>query len=105
MPPRSPPARVSEIAFARNSAEAASAAATGAIPVTANPLHIGTKNAAAPAGDFFSGVIDEVRLYDRALSATEIAQLAQPILINFQLAGVSTPAAWKRPSLTMRSTA
>ena len=30
-----------------------------------------------PGGNFFSGTLDELRLYDRALSATEIRQLAR----------------------------
>jgi hypothetical protein len=30
------------------------------------------------AGGFFDGLIDDVRIYDRALSATEVASLAQP---------------------------
>ena len=39
-------------------------------------LYIGTGKAMAP-GTYFSGLIDDVRIYRRALSADEIAVLAQ----------------------------
>jgi hypothetical protein len=39
-------------------------------------LHIGAGKTLS-AGTFFSGLIDDVRIYDRALSAEEIAALAQ----------------------------
>ncbi|MHC4508942.1 MAG: Kelch repeat-containing protein [Planctomycetota bacterium] len=41
-----------------------------------NGLNIGTGNAMAP-GTFFSGLIDDVRIYNRALSADEIAAMAR----------------------------
>jgi hypothetical protein len=44
-------------------------ATTGAMPNTANPLRIGGN---AIWGEYFSGLIDEVRVYNRALTATEI---------------------------------
>jgi fibronectin type 3 domain-containing protein len=50
----------------------ASLAAGGTIATTADPLAIGTKNTSATSGDFFNGLIDEVRLYSRALSVPEI---------------------------------
>jgi hypothetical protein len=40
-------------------------------PSTTQPLHIG--DYAGAAGAVFSGLIDDVRIYDRALSATEIS--------------------------------
>src|SRR5688572_6473276 len=43
-------------------AQVASVPASGAIPATTNPLFIGTKNTAAPAGDHFLGRIDDVRV-------------------------------------------
>ena len=42
---------------------------TGAMPNTANPLRIGGN---AIWGEYFSGLIDEVRVYNRALNATEL---------------------------------
>jgi len=46
-------------------------ARTGAIDVTTGPLRIGGN---VPwGGEFFAGLIDEVRVYNRALSATEVA--------------------------------
>jgi hypothetical protein len=47
----------------------ATAAKTGAIQVTGNPLRIGGDTY---SGEFFPGRIDEVRIYNRALSAGEI---------------------------------
>jgi glucose/arabinose dehydrogenase/PKD repeat protein len=44
-------------------------ATSGAMPNTANPLRIGGN---AVWGEYFAGLIDEVRVYNRALSATEL---------------------------------
>jgi Concanavalin A-like lectin/glucanases superfamily len=52
-----------------NGAQVASKAASGAMPNTANPLRIGGN---AIWGEYFSGLIDEVRVYNRALSAAEV---------------------------------
>jgi hypothetical protein len=52
------------------------AAPIGAIAVTPNNLHIGLKRVGAPNVDAFSGVLDEVVLYDRGLNAAEVQQLA-----------------------------
>jgi glucose/arabinose dehydrogenase/fibronectin type 3 domain-containing protein len=52
-----------------NGTLASSAAAGGAVQTTTNPLWIGGNQ---PYGEFFTGVIDEARVYNRALSATEI---------------------------------
>jgi Concanavalin A-like lectin/glucanases superfamily len=56
--------------------EAGSGPASGPIKVTADPLRIGTKIPLAPAGDFWAGQLDEVLLYGRALSPSEIRALA-----------------------------
>ncbi len=53
----------------------ASAAFTGVIATTTDPLTIGTKNGSTTAGDFFNGYIDDVRIYNRSLSASEVAIL------------------------------
>jgi glucose/arabinose dehydrogenase/chitodextrinase len=52
-----------------NGAEAANHARSGAMQNTGAPLRIGGN---APYGEFFLGRIDEVRVYNRALSAAEI---------------------------------
>jgi hypothetical protein len=53
-------------------------ARTGAIVAEDGPLHIGGNE--VWGGEWFSGLIDEVRIYNRALSATEIAaDIATPI--------------------------
>jgi glucose/arabinose dehydrogenase/PKD repeat protein len=52
-----------------NGSLAATKAATGPMPNTANPLRIGGNTV---WGDYFSGLIDEVRVYNRALSEAEV---------------------------------
>jgi fibronectin type 3 domain-containing protein len=52
-----------------NGAMAASKAVVGALPSTADPLRIGGNGV---WGEWFDGLIDEVRVYDRALTAAEI---------------------------------
>lgn len=51
-----------------NGAQVASRAQTGAILTSTNPLRIGSNS----FGEYFQGRIDEVRVYNRALSAIEI---------------------------------
>ncbi|HVQ58803.1 MAG TPA: LamG-like jellyroll fold domain-containing protein [Solirubrobacterales bacterium] len=53
-----------------NGTQVATKAATGAMPNTANPLRIGGNSV---WGEYFSGLVDEVRVYNRALTAGEIA--------------------------------
>jgi glucose/arabinose dehydrogenase/PKD repeat protein len=53
-----------------NGSEVSSKAQTGPIPATTGPLKIGGN---AVWGEWFAGLIDEVRLYNRALTAGEIA--------------------------------
>ncbi|HEY6730298.1 MAG TPA: LamG-like jellyroll fold domain-containing protein [Solirubrobacterales bacterium] len=55
--------------FYVNGALVTTKATSGAMPNTANPLRIGGN---AIWGEYFSGLIDEVRVYNRALSAAEI---------------------------------
>jgi hypothetical protein len=45
---------------------------TGQLGVSDGTLCIGTKHETAPAGDEFNGMLDDVRIYNRALSASEI---------------------------------
>ncbi len=52
-----------------NGTQVATRATTGTIQVTSNPLWIGGNQ---PYGEYFTGLIDEVRVYDRALTATDI---------------------------------
>jgi glucose/arabinose dehydrogenase/fibronectin type 3 domain-containing protein len=52
-----------------NGALVNSAATTGAIDASANPLWIGGNS---PYGEYFTGVIDEAQVYSRALSAAEL---------------------------------
>ncbi|QWV93274.1 chitobiase/beta-hexosaminidase C-terminal domain-containing protein [Geomonas oryzisoli] len=50
----------------------ATTAKTGAIGYSTLPLRIGTSN--VYAGQFFKGLIDEVRVYNRALTASEVQE-------------------------------
>jgi glucose/arabinose dehydrogenase/chitodextrinase len=52
-----------------NGVQVATAPAVGIIASTTNPLWIGGNN---PFGEYFQGLIDDARIYDRALSTTEI---------------------------------
>ena len=52
-----------------NGTQVASRATTGAIQTTDNPLWIGGNS---PYGEYFTGLIDEVRVYNRALTQAEI---------------------------------
>jgi hypothetical protein len=47
----------------------------GNLPATNSALYIGTKRSGAPAGDYFAGLLSDVRLYDRALTAGEVEHL------------------------------
>jgi hypothetical protein len=55
-----------------NGAQVASRALSGRLPISAGPLKIGGNSV---WGEYFRGTIDEVRVYNRALSAVEIATL------------------------------
>ena len=56
----------------------ATKAQTGAIAAANQPLRIGGNNV---SGEFFQGLIDEVRIYNRALSAAEItADMTTPVV-------------------------
>ena len=60
-----------------NGTQVATPAATGAIQTSANPLWIGGNT---PYGEYFQGLIDEVRVYNRALTQAEIqADMNTPI--------------------------
>ena len=61
-----------------NGTQVATRAATGAIQTTNNPLWIGGNS---PYGEYFQGLIDEVRVYDRALPQADIqADMNSPVL-------------------------
>ena len=52
-----------------NGTQVATRAQTGAMQTTSNPLWIGGNQ---PYGEFFNGLIDEVRVYNRALTQSEV---------------------------------
>ncbi len=55
-----------------NGVQQSSLAATGTIATTTDPLAIAKKNGSTVNGDFFDGKLDDVRVYNRALSAAEV---------------------------------
>jgi hypothetical protein len=52
-----------------NGTQVATRSVGGTIQSSTNPLWIGGNQ---PYGEYFTGLIDEVRVYSRALSATEV---------------------------------
>ncbi len=62
-----------------NGALVASRPQAGAVVTAPNPLHIGGDSI---WGEYFSGIIDEVRIYNRALSQAEIQSDMTPILVT-----------------------
>ena len=76
-----------------NGTQVAGVAATGSIAVNTLPVWIGANN---PNGEYFNGVIDEVRIYNRALSVTEIqTDMTTPV------EGAAAPSAPLAPTLTV----
>ena len=74
--------------FYLNGAEVASKAVSGAVG-TSNTWRIGAYGSVP--GGFFDGVIDEIRVYDRALGAAEVqADMSQPL-------GITDPGAPTTP--------
>ncbi len=61
----------SVLKFFRNGVEVASAPASGSLPPTTGSLQI----AASQFGEYFRGLIDDVRVYNRALSSAEIQSI------------------------------
>jgi hypothetical protein len=59
-----------------NGVQQISRGAGGTINTTGDPLYIATKNSGAPTGDRFNGRLDDVRIYNRALSASEVAVIS-----------------------------
>lgn len=63
-----------------NGVQVGSRAQTGTLDVSANPLRIGGNT--VWANEYFQGLIDEVRIYNRALSQTEIAKVSQEPVVQ-----------------------
>jgi fibronectin type 3 domain-containing protein len=57
-----------------------SVAAKGTNATTGDALVIGAKNGSGTAGDYCQGMLDDVRVYNRALSAAEISIVMAPLL-------------------------
>jgi len=77
-----------------NGAQVASAARGGVLETNSNPLRIGGN---VPYGEYFLGRLDEVRVYNRALSQTELqSDMATPV-------GGSAPSDTSPPVVTITS--
>ena len=77
-----------------NGAQVASAAAAGSIQTSTMPLRIGGNSI---WGEYFKGAIDEVRIYNRALTAAEIqADMTTPVggvvPVTYNISGTITPS-------------
>lgn len=83
-----------------NGVEVASTPQTGKLAISPDPLRIGGD---AIWGEHFSGLIDEVRVYNRALSASDIRNdMLSPV--SALLAGVSVAVAPSAVTLTASAT-
>jgi transcriptional regulator CtsR len=71
-----------------NGVQQATVAAGGTLATTADTLRIATKNGSGAGGDYFLGLLDEVRIYNRGLSSSEVVTV-----MNAGSSGPSLPAA------------
>ena len=77
-----------------NGDQVASQHTTGAVKRSGNPLWLGGNH---PYGEYFDGLIDEVRVYDRALTKAEIrADMGTPVASGGTAGGPASPVAGSR---------
>jgi len=76
-----------------NGVQQTSLSAGGTIATTADLLAIGKKNGSGVAGDYFNGRLDEVRIYNRAISPAEIALIMTNSPPTFAADPFAKPAA------------
>ena len=70
-----------------NGTQVATRIANGTVQSVSNPLSIGGN---LPYGEYFAGLIDEVRVYNRALTPAEIqTDMNSPVDAGSQLAGLA----------------
>ena len=81
-----------------NGSEVSSRSVTGGIKSTGDPLWIGGNH---PYGEYFRGLIDEVRVYNRALGSSEVrAEMSMPIASSRAPAGLVGAYAFDKGSVT-----
>ncbi len=74
-----------------NGDQVASQHTTGAVKRSGNPLWLGGNH---PYGEYFDGLIDEARVYDRALTEAEIrADMGTPVTAGGAVGGRASPVA------------
>ncbi|HKA82324.1 MAG TPA: LamG domain-containing protein [Acidimicrobiales bacterium] len=74
-----------------NGDQVASQPTTGAVKRSGNPLWLGGNH---PYGEYFDGLIDEARVYDRALTEAEIrADMETPVATGGAAGGQASPVA------------
>ncbi|HEY0550172.1 MAG TPA: PA14 domain-containing protein, partial [Verrucomicrobiae bacterium] len=71
-----------------NGVQQATLAAGGTLATTADTLRIATKNGSGSSGDYFLGLMDDIRIYNRGLSSSEVVTV-----MNAGGSGPSLPAA------------
>ena len=84
-----------------NGVQVGSRAQTGTLDVSANPLRIGGNT--VWANEYFQGLIDEVRIYNRALSQAEIAAVSQEPVVKSASPCATSCSLWDNatsPSVT-----
>jgi hypothetical protein len=80
-----------------NGSQVSTQAAAGSITTSTNPLRIGGNSV---WGEYFDGLIDEVRVYNRALTVTEIqTDMITPVGSPLELFGVEAAVAGAPPLL------
>jgi len=72
-----------KVAIYYDGEEQTSQNASGEMTPTTGPLYIGTKHPGAPAGDCWNGVLDEVGIFNRGLTADEIKEIMGGVLKGF----------------------
>jgi len=83
------------VAFYIDTAPAGTVTVSGEFADNALPVRIGTDGPSYDAASLFNGLIDEVRIYNRALSPQEILQfLTPPARLNVTLAGGTVAVSW-----------
>jgi hypothetical protein len=82
------------LTFYIDGVEAGTTEVTGSFNNNPLPLRIGTDGPEWGVGSMFEGVIDDVRLYNRGLSAVEIQALLPPPRLNITRSGPDVILSW-----------
>jgi hypothetical protein len=87
------------VTFYIDGINAGTATMSGAFPNNPNSIRIGTDGPAWDAGSMFNGSIDEVRIYNRALSGAQIQALMSPPRLSIVQSGNNVILSWPATAL------